>query len=74
MQFNDLISNNKTAINEERFLNLLVSCLNNIKSKNSFLLIVNAIVESSLKNTDIALKLFLNIINSNNEKSEFSFV
>jgi hypothetical protein len=42
--------------------------LNNVKSKNSFQLIVNSIVKSNLKKNDLALKVFLNVINSNHEK------
>jgi hypothetical protein len=69
LQFNDLLTtSNKTAINEEKFLNTLTSCLNNIKSKNCFLLLVNSIVYNLNKNYELVLKLFLNIINSNHEK------
>ena len=42
--------------------------MNNVKSKNSFLLIVNSIIKSNLKNNDLALKVFLNLISSNHEK------
>jgi hypothetical protein len=68
IQLNDLIFNNKTAISEEKLLSLLNSCLNNVKSKNSFQLIVNSIIKSNLKNNNLALKVFLNLINSNHEK------
>ena len=60
--------NNKTAVNEEKLLSLLNSCLNNIKSKNAFYLLVNLIVNSGLKNNNLALKVLLSLVNTDHEK------